>query len=53
MIVNNLICETLDPENTVAKMYYEMKNANLNPKQKEQYIKLYNDYVTQNKTFNI
>jgi hypothetical protein len=51
MIVNNLICETLNPENTIAKMYYEMKNANLNPKQREQYIKLYNDYVIQNKTF--
>lgn len=51
MIVNNLICESLDPENNIAKMYYEMKNANLDFEKHQQYIKLYNNYVKENKTF--
>ena len=51
MIVNNLICETLDPTNNIAEMHYEIKNANLNAEQKEQYVRLYNEYVKSNKIF--
>jgi hypothetical protein len=51
MIVNNLICETLDPTNNIAEMHYEIKNGNLNAEQKEQYVRLYNEYVKSNKIF--
>ena len=51
MIVNNLICETLDPENCMAKMYYHLKKSNYNFKEEQEFIKDYNNYVIQNKTF--
>ncbi len=34
MIVNNLICETLDPNNGIAKMHFFMKKNNFTDKQK-------------------
>jgi hypothetical protein len=50
MIVNNLICETLDPKNGIARMYLDLKNYN--DKEKQEFIKEYNEYIKQNKTFN-
>jgi hypothetical protein len=40
MIVNNLICETLDPENTIAKLHCELQA--LNPKEQEKRINMIN-----------
>jgi hypothetical protein len=51
MIVNNLICETLDPENGIARMYLDLKKCNYSDKEKEQFIKEYNNYVKEKKTF--
>jgi streptogramin lyase len=51
MIVNNLICETLDPENGISRMYLDLKNANFALKERENFIKKYNEYVIQNKIF--
>jgi hypothetical protein len=52
MIVNNLICETLDPINGIAKMHTYMKKYNFTLKEKNNYINNYNAYVNNNKTFN-
>jgi hypothetical protein len=52
MIVNNLICETLDPKNGIARMYLDLKNSNYTDKEKQEFIKEYNEYIKQNKTFN-
>jgi sugar lactone lactonase YvrE len=49
MMVNNLICETLHPENGIAKLYKDLKN--LNQEQQQQFIKKYNEYVIKNKVF--
>ena len=49
MMVNNLICETLHPENGIAKLYKDLKNCN--QEQKLQFIKKYNEYVIKNKVF--
>ena len=43
LMVNNLICETLDPENFIAKMYKKISNLNLDEKNK--IIDSYNDFV--------
>ena len=43
MMVNNLICETLHPENCMAKLYKDLQT--LNPKEQEQLIKKYNEYI--------
>ena len=43
MMVNNLICETLDPENCVAKLYMELKKYDINEQQI--LIKQLNEYV--------
>uniref|UniRef100_A0A6C0ISY3 Hedgehog/Intein (Hint) domain-containing protein n=1 Tax=viral metagenome TaxID=1070528 RepID=A0A6C0ISY3_9ZZZZ len=51
MIVNNLICETLDPKNGIAKMYLDMKNRNLSDSEKQTFISEYNEYVIKNKKF--
>jgi hypothetical protein len=51
MIVNNLICETLNPENGIARMYNDLKSANYNELKKFEFIKEYNNYVKNNKTF--
>ena len=49
MMVNNLICETLDPKNGMAKLYNHLQN--LNSKEQGDYIKKYNEYVIKNKIF--
>ena len=59
MIVNNLFCETLDPNNGIAKMYYYLKNNNYNFQEKQNIIKQYNNllnktidnYIKKNKSF--
>jgi hypothetical protein len=40
MIVNNLICETLHPENIIAKIHFILKN--LNPTEQTKFIQEYN-----------
>ena len=47
MVVNNMIVETLNPKNVLARLY----NGSMNEKQKEEYIKAYNAYHKENKTF--
>lgn len=49
MIVNNMICETLHPENFLSKLYKYMQN--LNPEDEEKIIKKYNEYVVKNNVF--
>jgi hypothetical protein len=49
MIVNNLICETLHPENTMAKLYNHLQK--LNPEEKGKLIKKCNEYIIDNKLF--
>jgi hypothetical protein len=44
MIVNNLICETLHHDNSIAKLYCLLPNYNL--EQQSQFIKEYNNIVT-------
>jgi hypothetical protein len=51
MIVNNLICETLNPVNGIARMYLDMEKNNFTNKEKQEFINKYNQYVAQNKTF--
>lgn len=46
MVVNNLICETLHPENGIAKIYRELQK--LNPQEQDELIKKYNNYVIKN-----
>jgi len=49
MIINNLICETLHPENAMAQFHKTIQT--LNQKEQEILIKLYNEYATTNKIF--
>ena len=49
MVVNNLICETLHPENGIAKLYGYMKNLNL--EEQNDLINIYNEHVIKNKIF--
>jgi hypothetical protein len=49
MLVNNLICETLDPINTMAKMYIFLSKLNLSDKNK--FITGYNNYVNKSNIF--
>jgi hypothetical protein len=49
MLVNNLICETLHPENCVAKMYKILQI--LTPSEQEELINKYNEYVIKNKIY--
>jgi sugar lactone lactonase YvrE len=49
MMVNNLICETLHPENGIAKLYKILQNAN--PKEQQKIIEEYNEYAIKNKVF--
>ena len=49
MNVNNLICETLDPENGFAKIEIILKD--LTYEEKEKCIKVYNQYVLQHNIF--
>lgn len=51
MVVNNLICETLDPINGIAKLYRVLQK--LNPKEQNYLINKYNEIVIENKTFTI
>jgi hypothetical protein len=51
MIVNNLICETLDPKNGISKMYYFLKNKNYSFEQEQEFIKIYNNSAIKNRTF--
>jgi alpha-tubulin suppressor-like RCC1 family protein len=51
MIVNNLVCETLDPNSGIAKMYFYIKNSNYTFEQKNNLIKKYNDNVIKEKAF--
>jgi len=51
MIVNNLICETLNPINGIAKMHYYIKQNNFTDKEKQEFINKYNKYTIKNKTF--
>ena len=50
MMVNNLICETLDPENGVAKVYMALQN--LDTEGKQLLIKKINAHVIKNNVFN-
>jgi hypothetical protein len=49
MVVNNLICETLHPENGVAKLFRDLKH--MNPEEQQQVIKAFNEYVIKNDLF--
>ena len=49
MMVNNLICETLNPENSSAKFYKCLQN--LNPEEQKNLIENYNEYVIKNNVF--
>jgi hypothetical protein len=49
MMVNNLICETLHPENTIAKLYMILQK--LNPREKEKLVKYFNEYAINNNLF--
>jgi len=49
MVVNNLICETLHPENGVAKL--QMVLQNLNSDDKQRLIEEYNNYVIKNNVY--
>lgn len=49
IVVNNLICETLHPENGIARLYRKLQK--LNPEQQNELINNYNEYAIKNKTF--
>lgn len=51
MIVNNLICETLDPRNGIAKLYLAVKDNKLTFNQEQELINKYNNYVTEKQIF--
>ena len=49
MMVNNLICETLHPENKISKLFQIL--SNLSPKDQKYVIKVYNDHAIKTNTF--
>ena len=49
MEVNNLICETLNPENPIAKLYNLLKDYS--PEEQKQIAKEYNEYTIKNNKF--
>jgi hypothetical protein len=49
MMVNNLICETLNPENTVAQLYKILQT--LTPEKQRNVIKQYNEHIIKEKTY--
>jgi hypothetical protein len=49
MVVNNLICETLNPENGTAKLYKYLQK--FNPDEVNDLINIYNEYVIKNKIY--
>jgi hypothetical protein len=50
MMVNNLICETLHPENPVAKLYSKMEG--LSAEEQDELINSFNKYVIKNDVYN-
>jgi len=50
MIVNNLICETLHPENGIAKLYKLL--IDLNVEEQNEAISIFNKYVIENNIYN-
>jgi hypothetical protein len=49
MEVHNMICETLNPENPIAKLYIMMKNST--PEEQKRMAKEYNEYTIKNNKF--
>ena len=49
MMVNNLICETLNPENTVAQLYMILQT--LTPEKQVNVIKQYNEHIIKEKIY--
>jgi hypothetical protein len=49
MLVNNLICETLHPENSIAKLYLFLKG--MTPEMQQKYIKEYNEEAIEKKIY--
>jgi hypothetical protein len=49
IVVNNLICETLHPENGIARLYRKLQK--LNPEQQNELINNYNECAIKNNTF--
>ena len=47
IVVNNLICESLHPENTIAQLYTILQGFNL--EEQEEIIKQYNEFTLKNK----
>ena len=50
MMVNNLICETLHPENSIAKLYKVLQT--LNTEEQHDLIRQVNEYAIKNKVYN-
>jgi len=49
MIVNNLICETLHPNNSVAKLYLML--LKMSPENQHKYIEKYNEVIIKKKVY--
>lgn len=49
MLVNNLVCETLHPENPLAKLYMKLKEYT--PEQQEEIVKKYNRHTVKTNKF--
>ena len=49
MMVNNLVCETLNPENTVAQLYKILQT--LTPEKQRNVIKQFNEHVTKHNIY--
>jgi hypothetical protein len=49
MVVNNLVCETLHPENLVAKLYEILEP--FNEEEKYKLIEKFNAYIVKNKCY--
>jgi hypothetical protein len=49
MVINNMICETLNPENTIAKIYNILQT--LSVKEQNELIRAYNTAVSKHKIF--
>jgi hypothetical protein len=50
MMVNNLICETLHPENIIAKLYHTLQGLTL--QQQNELINALNKYAIENNIYN-
>ncbi len=51
MVVNNLICETLHPENIIGELYKVL--STMTPKEQQLMIKQYNEYSIKNNIFTL